>query len=73
MGPNKGSNAGQNRVARGIAAKVGLTHDEWIRLSKEIHDCKGSGAYDLDLSGNLSRADIEEIARDILNARASNA
>ena len=69
VGPNRGSNTGQNRQARGIAAKVGLTLDEWWKLSREIEQCKRSGAYDLDINGNLDPADIEDLARGILDAR----
>jgi len=69
VGPNRGSNVGQNRLVRQIAAKVGLTHSEYRSLQKEIHQAKRTAAYDLDVNGNLDPADIEAIARDILKAR----
>lgn len=71
MGPNRGSNQGQNKLVYGIAKKYGLTIHESRKLSGEVHHAKNSGAYDLDISGNLLPADIEEIAREILKARGT--
>ena len=65
MGPNGGSNVAQNRRARWIARKCGLTPEEYWRYKREIEKAKNNPAYDPDIDGNLSDADLEDIARDI--------
>jgi hypothetical protein len=69
VGPNHGSNVGQNAEVRGIARKHGLTSEEGWLLSELVHSAKKSGAYDLDINGNLLRADIEAMAEEIVKAR----
>jgi len=65
VGPNGGSNVAQNRRARWIARKCGLTPEEYWRYKREIEKAKNNPAYDPDIDGNLSDADLEDIARDI--------
>jgi hypothetical protein len=67
VGPNRASNVRQNRRAHWIARKCGLTPEQYWRYKREIEKAKNSGAYDPDIDGNLSDADLEDIARDIAN------
>jgi hypothetical protein len=48
-----------------------LTIEETWVLSEQVHSAKKAGAYDLDINGNLLRADIEAMADEIVRARGS--
>jgi hypothetical protein len=69
LGSRRARNVAKNKQVRQNAAKHGLTPREARDLSKEIHDAKASGSYDLDDDGDLLPSDIEDIANDIRRRR----